>query len=301
MITTTLATIALAIAPTIEFTSDSAYKKESILDFSISEKVVHDLDDDTGEQVSEERFYTLNVNCNYALGYDVYDNPDTPYVDGVKIDGAFLKDTWKVDDFDPDAKHSVLVKTVYSDDISGWLAQAKDGDFSALMANPITLLQFGYYILAGISLVLGGFGLLKSRKRRVKTADEIAGAVGVKADALLALATDQSNDMEAKALSLVTDIVTPLVNTLSKQNETLIKATVLARNGDEASTIALLDLLKNTGAEGVADISEAVKKRIQESKAAAAKAKQEAIKAMKEAVAELPAPSKPEGYDGTSI
>lgn len=301
MIMTTLATVAMAIAPTVEFTSDSTYRKENILDFSVSEKTVHDLDDDTGEQISEERFYTLNVNCNYVLGYDVYDNPDTPYIDGIKIDGAFLQNTWKVDDFDPDAKHSVLVRTVYSDDISGWLAQAKDGDFSALMANPVTLLQFGYYIIAGVSLVLGGFGLLKSKKRKIKTADDIAGAVSSKADDFLELATNQSNDMETKALSLVTDIVTPLVNTLSKQNDILIKATVLARNGDEASTIALLDLLKNTGAEGVADISDAVKKRIQESKAAAEKAKQDAIKDMKEAVAELPAPNRSEGYDGTSI
>lgn len=301
MITTTLAVLALAVMPKLVFTSDSTYKQDKILDLSVSELSVLDRDDDTGDVVSDTKYYTLNVKENYVMGHDVFDDPNTEYVDGIKIDGKYLSSDWKVEDFNMDAEHVITVKTVYSNDVAGWFAMAKNGDFSAIMSNPITVLQLGYYVLAGASVVLGGFGLLKSKKRKVKTADEIAGAVASKASVLEDQFANVTHEMEAQALSLVTDIVTPLVETLHKQNDTLIKATVLARNGDEVSTIALLDLLKETGAEGVADISEAVKKRIQESKAAAEQAKRDAIKAMKEAVAEIPAPTKVDGYDGTSI
>ena len=301
MITTTLAVLALAVMPKLEFTSDSTYKQDKVLDLSVSELSVLDRDDDTGDVVSETKYYTLNVKENYVMGHDVFNDPNTEYVDGIKIDGKYLSSDWKVEDFDMDAEHVITIKTVYSNDVAGWFAMAKNGDFSAIMSNPITVLQLGYYVLAGVSVVLGGFGLLKSKKRKVKTADDIAGAVASKASALEDRFANATREMEAQALSLVTDIVTPLVETLHKQNDTLIKATVLARNGDEVSTIALLDLLKETGAEGVADISEAVKKRIQESKAAAEQAKRDAIKAMKEAVAEIPTPTKADGYDGTSI
>ena len=302
MITTILATIALATAPTVEFTSDSAYKNEHILDYSLTQKTVCDVDD-YGVIVSQTESYTLNVKQNYVLGYDVYDNPDTPYIEGVKVDGAFLLDTWSVPDFDPEDDHVVTIKTVYSDDIAGWFARAKSGDFSAIMSNPIMIMQLIYYILAAVSLVLGGMGLLKSRKTKIKTAEDIAKAVQAQADSLGEKAASGLNDMEASALTLVADIVAPLVETLSKQNETLIKATVLARNGDEESTLALLELLKNTGAAGIENISETVRKRILESKAKSEEAKREALKAMKEAVSAIPAPDKApgDGFDGTSI
>lgn len=290
---------ALAFAPTVQFTSDSVYKKDTILDFSISERSVEDPEDPEAEP---SVVYTLNVKENYALGYCVYNDPGTPYVDGIKVDGEYLPGSWSVEGIDPSADHRILVKTAYSDDIAGWLARAKSGDFSAVFSNPVTVLQFGYYILAGLSLILGGFGLLKAKRSKIKSANEIAAAVSAQSDKLREAAAKGMADVEKGALSLVTDIVTPLVETLSKQNDMLIEATVLARNGDEASTLALLDLLKETGAKGVSDMSEIVKERILESKAKAEQAKRDALDAMKEAVAEISAPAETkDGYDGTSI
>lgn len=304
MINTTLTVFALAVAPTIEFTSDSTYKQDKALDLSVSERVVQTIDDDTGEVVSETRDYTLNVKENYVLGHTVYDDPSTAYVDGVKVDGTFLATDWRVKDFDLGKNHVITVKTVYSDDVAGWFAKAKAGDFSAIMSNPITLVQLGYYVLAGLSIVLGGFGLFKYRKLKVKSSEEIAKVVADKADALKEQADNAVREAETQALSLVTDVVTPLVNTLRKQNDMLIEATVLARSGDEQSTLALLELLKNAGTEGVNDLADNVKKRIEESRKAAEAAKAEAVKTMKEAVAEISAPADAApkgGYDGTSI
>lgn len=303
MITTIFATALLAVAPTVRFTSDSAYVKERAIEWSAVDKHVVETDDATGDVVSDEHFYTLSVKEGNVLGYCVYDNPDTAYIDGIKVDGEFLPSDWEVKGFDIESTHEILVKTVHSDDIAGWLASAKDGDFSALMSHPVVVIQFVYYGLAAISIILGGFGLLKSRKNKAKTSNEIAGKVTEAASKLNDLATEKLQGIEDKALAIVMDVMTPALELIKKQNDTLLEATVLARSGDEQSTLALLDLLKKNSNEGIEGIADAVKAKIEESKAEAEKAKAEAIAAMKEAVAEIsvPAAQAKGGYDGTSI
>lgn len=303
MITTTLATIALAVAPVVNFTTDSKYTKESILTFSVTEKTVTETSDELARPVSEDVTYLLNVKENYVIGYDIYDKEDTDYIDGIKIDGVFLPSDWTLPNYDPSIEHIVTVKTVYSNDIGGWFAQAKDGDFSAIMSNPIMLLQLFYYLLAAGSLIFSGVAFFKSRKHKAKTSGEIASEVALKAKDLEKIAEGKLNDVEERALAMMSDIITPALDNIRKQNETLIQATVLARSGDEESTLALLELLRKSGTEGVDETATAVKTRIKEAQAKAKEDKNNAIKTMKEAIAEISAPveTPKSDYDGTSI
>jgi len=295
----------LAALPSVKFTSDSVYRNESILDMSVLERKTVEIDDASGEIVSEDKEYVLCIAKNYVLGYDVYDNPETPHIDGIKVNDAFLSEDWDIPNFDLDSDYTVTVKTVYSDDIAGWLARAKDGDFSAVLSNPVMLLQFVYYIMAAVSIILGGFGVFKSRKSKAKTASEIASAVAVKAGDLELLAAEKIREVEDRALNMVEDVCTPMMSMLSKQNDTLIQATVLARNGDEQSTLALLELLKNSGAANTDKLAEDVKAKILASRESYEKSKADAVKAMQEAVSKLSGSADDEkhadGYDGTSI
>ena len=289
-----VATALLAVAPTVGFTSDSVYKTETIVS-------VEALDVQTQETEESEvkHTYCLRIEEKPVLGYEIYDDPNTEYIDGIKVNGEFLSKEWIVKDIDLQAEYAITVKTVYTDDIAGWLAMAKRGDFSAIMSHPVIILQLVYYAVAALSIILGGFGLFKARKLKLKSSDEIAKKVSAAADAMEVSFKAKAAEMENDAMELVSSVVGSALDAVRKQNETLLKATVLARSGDEQSTLALLELLKNSGTESVIDISEDVKARIIAARAKAEQTKEDAIREMKEAVTEVVTPK--DGYDGTSI
>ena len=122
-----LATLALSIpAPiTVNFTSDSVYTHESI----ITQKDVIKQDND---------LYTIVLEQDHLLGYCIYDNQDTPYIDGLKFDDEFVTN-YIIENVDLSVEHTILIKTVYTDDVAGMLVAAKDGDWSRILSNPLII------------------------------------------------------------------------------------------------------------------------------------------------------------------
>ncbi len=242
------------------FTSDSVYKKDNILTVEI--------------QKEADSSVSLYLKQNYILGYEIYDNPETPYIDGLKVDDNFVTD-WKVPNFTYDLDHIITIKTVYSSGVDGMIASAKDGDISKILANPLVLLQLGYYSLAAVSLIIGGFGLFKSRKLKLKSSEEIADAVTKQAELSKQKITDAT-------IGILNNLVTPVFEKLKAQNQSIIEALVLAKSGKSEDIIAMIDLLKKSASEDISIITEQIKKSIEEANDLADKTKQEAIKVIKE-------------------
>ena len=254
---------ATPIAPiTVQFTSDSVYKNEGII-------VPKDL-----IKEEESELYTIVLEEDKLLGYTIYDNPDTAYIDGLKFDDEFVSD-WVVQHVDFTVEHVIHIKTVYTDDIAGMLAAAKNGDWSIALSNPLVLIQLIYYILAAGSVILGGFGLLKAKKSKIKTVDEITAAITTKA-------TNTSKALETKVIELATSLVTPVFEKLKSQNQAIIEALVLAQSGDKDSKLALINLLKSTASDDITLLSEAMKKTIEEADLTKQKIKAEADKLVEE-------------------
>ena len=278
-----LASAALAltpVSPTIQFTSDSVYTKNNILSYEIVE---HYTEEEIPTLISKD----LVLKENHLLGYTIYDVKETEYIDGLKIDGQFVFD-WKVSDFDDTKDHLIQIKTFYTEDAAGILVAAKDGDWSLLLANPLVIFQIIYYVLAAISLIIGGFGLLKSKKSKVKTSEEIAGEVSKQAD----LAKEH-------IIATTIALITPLFKKLNSQNSDIIKALVMSKSQNNNDTLALLDLLKNAqSGEDLTELVERIKKEAEEAFAKSATAKKEAIETI-DAIAD--GVFKETEDDGTSI
>jgi flagellar basal body-associated protein FliL len=257
MITLTAALLTLAslnVKPTIQFTGDSVYKNPNILKLEVQENY-----NDAEELVSKD----LLISVNYTLGYQIYDNPDTPYIDGLKFDDVWVTDGI-IKDYDDSIEHTIYIKTVYSSDISGTFASAKDGDYSRILSNPVTIFQLFYYTVALVSIILGLFGISKSRKSKVKSSKEIS-------DMVSKIAEDKFANYEQKVSDLFTGVITPTFNKLSDENQDIIKALILTQSGDTSAQLALIDLLKKKDLKdfvGQADlIKEAVQKTVAEKEA----------------------------------
>lgn len=266
-----LATL-VSFTPTITFTSDSVYKNENVLIIELQEDKQFNYDEET------QTYYTdlhqnLHLKQKEMLGYEIYDNPDTNYIDGLKFDGEFVTD-WIIKDYDASVQHSFIIKTVYTDDVAGMFAAAKDGNWSIALSNPLILIQLFYYVLAAFSLILGGFGLFKSKGKKVKTANEIA-------------------DTTSKVVKdKVIEILDPIVNTIKSQNQHIIEAFILSQSGGKDSRLALIDLLKTTATEDVALISDAAIKSVNEASELKEKAKAEADEAVRKIA---------EGFDDKNV
>jgi hypothetical protein len=258
-----LATLALSTPAqiTVNFTSDSVYTHESIIE---PKEVVE----------QEDGYYTIVLQQDNLLGYCIYDNPETEYLDGLKFDDSFVTN-YTIKGVDLSVEHNILIKTVYTDDIAGMLAAAKDGDFSKVLANPLMIIQLGYYILAAISIILGGFGLFKSKKKKIKTIDEITSSINEKA-------LSSSTALQEVSTNLITSLITPTLEKLQTQNQAIIEAFILAQSGDKDSKLALVDLLKNTATEDVTLLSDNLIKAVEEAAKIKEKAKEEANKVIKE-------------------
>lgn len=259
-----LAVIPLLVAPEITFTNDSVYKQENIIMFETQEVISE------GEVVS----YDLLLKERNLLGYMVYDNPDTEYIDGIRFDDEYVYN-WAVRDFNPEAQHKILIKTVYTDDVAGMLVAAKDGDWSVALQNPILLAQLGYYVLATLALILTTILTLTMRKKKVKTMDEVTASIDTKA-------TAASSALESKAIEIINGIITPSLTKLDGQNQSIIEALILSQSGDEASKLALINLLKSKASENVDVLANAMIKTVKEANEKKVKAKKEADEAVKQ-------------------
>ena len=286
---TALASATLASGPNIQFTSDSVYTKNDI----ISCEVIEIQNAETGE-ISKD----LIIQEKQLLGYSIYDNQETDYIDGLKIDGEWVTG-WRVKNFDDseDAVHTFQVKTVYTDDAAGMLMAAKDGDWSRLLSNPLILLQIFYYVLAAFSLLFGLIFGTKQKGKTIKTTNEFGAELNNIFSQKVGLLATNAEDAIIK---YVDSLVMPVYNEMQAQNKDLLSALILSQSGDEKAHIAMIDLLKASASKDVNLISEQIKKGIRDANLQKELLKAQAENTIKE-LAESVKPAQVEEEDGTSI
>lgn len=243
---TLMALATTTLAPNISFTTDSVYTSQNVISYSIVEEA--------------DASKTLILTEGNLLGYCIYDTPETPYIDGLKVDDQFVTD-WRVPNYDDTVEHSILVKTVYTDDIAGTFAAAKDGDFSKFLENPITIFQIMYYVILIISVIAGGFGIYKTKKLKVKDHNQIASSVSTAAKSSIKGIEDVANEM-------ISAMLIPTVEQLQIQNNAILEALILNRSTDADSQIALVELLKKaTSSETLQKLAETIQHSIKETAA----------------------------------
>lgn len=183
----------------------------------------------------------FKIICDLPIGHEIYDNPDTPHIDGIRINGNTVESLkFAIKDTCVDA-YTVDVRLVYSEGVLGDIAKMSDGtyDWTQLLANPVMLLQLGYWALAIITVIIGLITSLFGKKAKVKTADEIATSVKDAAEVSL-----------EKIKNSVTETViaefTPVFQTLLKDIENVVKAVTLSTSKSKDAPLALLDVLQDT-------------------------------------------------------
>lgn len=275
------------VEPSTTFTSDSVYKCDDIIDV---EPIKHEDFDET---------FLVDIKFSQAklLGYKIYDNPETPYIDGIKWDDEWLGADWTVYNVDFSKEHSLVLKTVYTDDYAGMIVAAKDGDWSLMLKNPETILKLVYYIIATISILVGGFSLFRNKKFKLNIKDQIAEALEKKAEEFKTAAENKVNQF--------VEGMTPILKAQEDKYNNIIKGIMLSKSKASEDTIALINLLESaTDKDEIAKIAEQLKTKViteaeaKQAEIAEAKATVHAI--AEEAVEEaVKAAEKP--YDGTQI
>ena len=215
--------------PTVNFTEGSTYDGNKILTVDVKEEY--------------DGTHTLNLTENYVFGHEIYDNPETDYIDGIKIDGEYAT-AWTIHHWDIDTPHNIEVKTVYTDDFAGALARAKAGDYSEIMKNPIMYVQMFYYLLNTASIIISIIALRAFKKNNKQVATEIDEKV-----------VDRVNTGIDNIVSLVDTALdkfgTVVVNEIHKEYQAIIKAQILSHSGKDEDVVTLLNLLNNVSTENI--------------------------------------------------
>ena len=196
------------------------------------------------------------------MGYEIYDDPSTEYVEGIRVNGERVDSTKILIDYLSDKEsfeYVVEIKVVYADGILGDLARMNDGtyDWSELLSNPVVFLQIIYYALALLSVTIGIFMLFKNKDKRVKTADEIASKVETAAHATL-------EDIKTQVVETVLAEATPVLQNILDNIQNVVKAVTLSTSNAKEAPLALLDTLQNTANASVSKIIDEVRSNVEE-------------------------------------
>lgn len=270
----------LTFTPSIEFTADSKYVNENIISYEVV--------------VEDDESKTLLLKQNMLLGYCIYDNPDTDKIEGLKVDDTWVDSSWRITNFDDTVEHSIKIKTVYTDDYAGMAMAAKNGDWGKVLENPLALIQLFYYVIAAVSIVIGGCGAARSKKHKVKSANEIAALVNENSQKAYAA-------LEQKVELTIDSIIKPIYAAIQKGNQNTVSALILNKQNSADASVALIDMLKQVSAEDIVAKADEIKKAIIDNKKASTEVLEnakETVNNIAKGVFEEPASDK---YDGTSI
>lgn len=196
------------------------------------------------------------------MGYEIYDDPSTEYIEGIRVNGERVDSTKILIDYLSDKEsfeYTVEVKVVYADGILGDIARMNDGtyDWSELLSNPVVFLQIVYYGLALLSVTIGIFMLFKNKDKRVKTADEIASKVDTAARSTL-------EDIKTQVVETVLAEATPVLQNILDNIQNVVKAVTLSTSNAKEAPLALLDTLQNTANASVSKIIDEVRSNVEE-------------------------------------
>jgi len=274
---------AMLVEPQVKFTSDSVYTKESIVQITPVER----------EDTETTNLVDLQFTFDKLLGYEIYDNPSTDYIDGVKINDKWLPKSMYYESFDPTVENVILIKTVYSDDYAGMIMAARDGDYSLMLKNPENVMKLIYYIIATISILFGGFSLFRNKKFKSKTVQDVENGVMKRID-------NFETAVDNKVALIVDQVMIPTIEDISSKYDKIISGLILSKSHATDDTLALIDLLKSASSkEEVERLAESLKSTIKSE----AKARTEAVAEAKQIVAKIAKDVKvvEDHYDGTSI
>lgn len=211
--------------------------------------------DSVTEDVSYSVTYDATTNTNLlnieaqAFGTCIYDDPETSYIDGIRINDQTVDSL--IIPIDLSVPNKITVRTVYRDDITGTIAQIADGtyDYTELLKNPLALAAGAYYVISILSVICGMIGVARSRKKKVKSNDEIAGTVDARAKAAF-------DSLSANIMAEVKSAVEPVFKTISETQTAIVESIVLMNSKDKSSHLQALDCLKRvagTDVQGILD------------------------------------------------
>lgn len=207
----------------------------------------------------------LELISDLPAGYIIYDSPDTPYIDGIRVNGNTVESTKVAIDWTQDIDYEVIVKVDYAEGIMGDLARMSDGtyDWTKLLENPVGLLMALYYVLAILSVVIGIFAMWRGKNKKVKTADEISKSVEEKA--------------QESATVIIKEQILPVVVSFQNTAQALVKAFALTTSKSKEAPTALLDVLQTVSSTDAVSAIEQAKATLANELAAVEAARQETL------------------------
>ena len=179
------------------------------------------------------------ITVDTSLGVEVYDDPSTAHIEGIRVNGQEVNSRIIPIDLDNPQEYIVEVRLVYSEGLLGTLAKISNGEFdwNTIMQEPVLAMQLVYYAIAALSTILGGFGVLVSKKKKVKTADDIASKVDERV-------REGCTTFAVAYTDVLKENLVPIFNDLVHTNQAVIKALTLSTSKNKEAPVALLDLLK---------------------------------------------------------
>lgn len=190
------------------------------------------------DTVKFETGFTIKTDLD--LGIEIYDDPTTDVIEGVRVNGQEITSYTIPIDLNSPQNYIVDVRLVYSDGLAGTIAKISEGNFDweTVMQEPLLAMQILYYAIAALSIIIGGMGALSSKKKKVKTADEIAAKVDTR--------VKEGCETFAVAYSAVLkENLLPIFHTMVDTNKAVVKAITLSTSKSKEAPVALLDLLKD--------------------------------------------------------
>lgn len=227
----------------------------------VSETVIEPVISVTADSVDDNILYEVQYDAILdqvclkltvdTLGVCIYDDPETSYIDGIRLNGETVN-SLKIP-IDVSKENKVVIRTVYKDDFTGVLAQITDGtyDYAKLLTNPVGLLMAGYYVLAALLTAISIIAALKGRSKKVKSSEEIASAVDSRADSA-------STKLKEEAIELFKPVFTKIL----QSQEAIVKSLVLTHSKDSNSHLEALESLKSISGLGVDGIIDKIQAEV---------------------------------------
>lgn len=260
-------------------------------DAEITFEVVYTSDSAVKSGISYETYVepgTLKVGFEIVkdlpIGYVVYDSESTPYIDGIRLNG----DTVETLNFHIDENvthYTITVKTAYADGFLGDLARMSDGvyDWSEMLSNPLVLFQVVYTVLALLSVISGIGAAFLGKKKKVKTADDIAGKVTEASETAIV-------NVEKRVTDCVIAEIMPIVQVILDDVQNVVKAITLSTSKSKEAPIALLDTLKDSANVTTEALIEKIKQALTDSISLDNQHREENLKFLHELSAEVVKP-----------
>lgn len=179
------------------------------------------------------------IRTSLDLGTRIYDDPATEVIDGIRINGVSATSYIHPIDLDHPQNYVVEIRLDYTDDIFGTYAKIADGnlDLKTVLNEPSLYLKSAYYVIAAVSIIVGGVGAAISKKKRVKTADDIAFAVDARVK-------EGCENFAILYSDVLKENLLPVFQSMVDTNKSVVKALTLSTSKSKEAAVAMLDTLK---------------------------------------------------------